>query len=64
MLISHRKKFIFTKTNKTAGTSIESYYERFCMPVGEWEESHAREEYISDTGVIGYRGSNPTKYTY
>ena len=58
MLISHRKNFIFTKTSKTAGTSIESYFEKYCMPEGEWEESHAREEYISDTGIIGYRGSD------
>lgn len=56
MLVSHRKKFIFTKTVKTAGTSIESYYEKYCMPEGEWQESHKREEYVSETGIIGYRG--------
>ena len=58
MLISHKKKFIFTKTVKTAGTSIESYFEPYCMPEGEWTESHARNEYVSDTGIIGYRGEN------
>ena len=56
MLISHRYKFIYTKTVKTAGTSIESYFERFCMPDGEWEELHQRESYESETGVIGHRG--------
>lgn len=35
MLISHRKRFIFTKTAKTAGTSVESYFEQYCMPEGE-----------------------------
>ncbi len=58
MLISHRKCFIFTKTVKTAGTSVESYFEQFCMPEGEWQQSHSREEYISEEGIIGYRGQS------
>lgn len=56
MLISHRHKFIFTKTVKTAGTSVESYFERYCMPEGEWREEHQRDSYESEFGVIGYRG--------
>lgn len=56
MLISHRYKFIYTKTVKTAGTSTESYFERFCLPDGEWEELHNREAYESEYGVIGHRG--------
>jgi hypothetical protein len=58
LLVSHRYKFIYTKTGKTAGTSVESYFERFCMPEGEWIFRHAREEYISESGIIGYRGDN------
>lgn len=64
MLICHKKSFIFTKTVKTAGTSVESYYEPFCMPEGLWEESHYRDEYISETGIIGYRGENHIGKTY
>jgi hypothetical protein len=30
MIISHRHRFIFIKTRKTAGTSIEVYLSRFC----------------------------------
>src|SRR6185312_9079529 len=59
MLISHRYRFIYTKTNKTAGTSVEAYFERYCMPDGEWHPGHARDEYDSEAGVIGYRGENP-----
>lgn len=57
MLISHRKAFIYTKTLKTAGTSIEAYFEPFCMPEGVWVFSHAREEYVSSAGIIGFRGA-------
>ena len=32
MIISHRHKFIFLKTNKTAGTSIEIALSKFCGP--------------------------------
>ena len=56
MLISHRMKFIYTKTYKTASTSVESYFEPYCMPEGAWCFSHQRDEYVSHTGVIGYRG--------
>ena len=58
MLISHKNQFIYTKTEKTAGTSIESYFEKFCMPEDEWEFSHARDEYVSTEGIIGYRGND------
>lgn len=56
MLVSHLKQFIFTKTSKTAGTSVEVYFEPYCLPRGEWEFRHARPEYDSSTGIIGYRG--------
>ena len=56
MLVSHRYRFIYTKTAKTGGTSVESYFERFCMEDGAWEQVHAREMYESSAGIIGYRG--------
>ncbi len=31
MLVSNRKKFIFTKTKKTAGTSVKSFFEPYSM---------------------------------
>jgi hypothetical protein len=57
MLVSHQKKFIYTKTYKTAGTSVESYFERFCMPREEWALSETRDVHVSEHGIIGYRGS-------
>jgi hypothetical protein len=64
VLVSHRKKFIFTKTKKTAATSVESYFEKYCMPEGEWTFSHAREEYVGKEGIIGYRGGNRRNQTW
>ena len=58
MLISHRYRFIYTKTAKTGGTSVESFFERFCLPDGEWTQQHERDEIETTAGVIGYRGSN------
>jgi hypothetical protein len=56
MLVSHRMRFIYLKTQKTGGTSVESYFEPYCMPPGIWRESHAREEHVSADGIVGFRG--------
>jgi Sulfotransferase family len=55
MLVSHRYRFIYTKTAKTGATSVESYFEPFCMAEGEWTRSHEREEYVSPSGIVGFR---------
>jgi len=47
-----------TKTVKTAGTTVEVYFEKYCMPEGEWTFSHGREQYISSDGIIGCRSSD------
>lgn len=43
---------------------MESYFEQYCMPDGEWKESHSRDEYVSDSGVIGCRGVGANQFTY
>lgn len=58
MLVSHRKKFIYFKSYKTAGTSVESYLEKYCFPEGEWEELHDRDETVTDAGIVGFRGKD------
>jgi hypothetical protein len=60
MIVSHRKNFIFLKTVKTAGTSVESYFEKWCMPEGDWKQLHGRSEYVSETGIIGERSPHPS----
>lgn len=59
MLVSHTHRFIYTKTVKTAGTSVEAYFEPLCMPPGTWDLSGPREETVTETGIVGYRG--PTR---
>lgn len=59
MLVSHRKRFIYTKTMKTAGTSVEAYFERWCLPEGVWSPSHYRDESVTEAGIVGYRGPDP-----
>ncbi len=56
MLVSHRCKFIYTKTVKTGGTSVEAFFERYCMADDAWSASHAREEIVCAEGIIGRRG--------
>lgn len=58
MLVSHRKQFIYLKTVKTGGTSVESYFEPYCMRDGEWQQTHSRDEYESEAGIVGYRGAD------
>lgn len=63
MLISHSHKFIYTKTVKTASTSVEIFFERYCLTVQDELEylktlpSEFRNEYISASGIIGFRGT-------
>ena len=56
MLISHIHRFIYLKTIKTGGTSVEIYFERYCVnPAEAFIESHEREEEVSKWGIIGSR---------
>lgn len=53
-LVSFSHKFIFLKTRKTAGTSVEMYLQPFCTPsdtpVEEWCEA-----IVSKQGIVGQR---------
>lgn len=56
MLLSHLNRFIYTKTFKTAGTSVEIYFEDACVSPNSIVHSHEIEETVTPAGVIGYRG--------
>ncbi len=60
MLVSHTHKFIYLKAAKTAGTSVEIYFERFCRPDPE-NISPICEELISDVGIVGTRTGDEAK---
>ncbi len=57
VLVSHRHKFIFLKTRKTAGTSIEMYLEPACTDEN-LEISEKREMVKSPAGIVGARVIN------
>jgi len=44
MLVSHLKKFIFIKSMKTASTSVEVYFERYCVADQNWVPQHHRDQ--------------------
>ncbi len=52
MIISHKYQFIFIKTTKTAGTSIETYLSQYCgkedifTPFGREEHKHEPRNYL------------------
>ena len=54
MIISHDYKFIFIKTNKTAGTSIEIALSKFCGPNDIITPISPQDEEIRKS--LGYRG--------
>jgi cyclopropane fatty-acyl-phospholipid synthase-like methyltransferase len=54
MIISHKNKFIFLKTNKTAGTSIEIALSEFCGPDDIITPISMEDEAIRRQ--LGYRG--------
>ena len=65
MLVSHRHRFIYTKTVKTAGTSVEIYFEDACLPPdSDIVRGHAIAETVTDAGIIGYRGVDPGESRY
>jgi hypothetical protein len=55
MLLSHRYKFIYLKTMKSAGTSVEALLEHYCLPPGTKCGTHSRTETISEHGIAGGR---------
>lgn len=55
-LISHRHRFIFVRTHKTASTSVEAALEPLCLPPGAPVGNHYRDMAVSEAGIVGARG--------
>lgn len=55
-LVSHRHRFIFLRTHKTASTSVEAALEPLCQPPGADVGAHYRDMVISEAGIVGARG--------
>lgn len=55
MLVSHAHRFIYLKTRKTAGTSVEALLEPFCAPPGH-RVRHGAPELVTPYGIVGLRG--------
>lgn len=55
VLVSFEKQFIYTKTVKTAGTSVELFFQPYCVPP-EMDCAHrVPAEIVSDYGIVGLR---------
>ena len=54
VIISHRHRFIFIKTAKTAGTTVELYLRQFCGPDDIVSPLHIDDELLArSAGIIG-----------
>jgi hypothetical protein len=58
MIVNHRYKFIFVKTRKTAGTSLECALSKYCDHKDILTNSHDENEELERTSR-GYQGANP-----
>ena len=62
MLVSHRQKFIFLKTKKTAGTALEMALEPWARPENEDADlSHVTKPVETEAGIVGARGSGSVR---
>ncbi len=62
MIISHKHKFIFVKTKKTAGTSLEIALSKFCGPDDVITPIHPKDE--AKRKELGYRGPQNYKVPF
>lgn len=65
MLLSRKYDFIFLKTRKTAGTSVEMLLEPLCTPPGHVVQE-VTEAVVSPSGIVGARlvAPAPTRRTW
>lgn len=57
VLVSHQHRFVYLKTKKTASTSVEAFFEPWCVVDPDAKVEEYRDEAISDVGIVGARRS-------
>ena len=58
VLVSHIYRFIYIKNLKVAGSSVESFFGRYCIdPKKEYHYNDGISEHIDEFGIIGSRRS-------
>lgn len=58
VLVSHKYKFIYIKNAKVAGSSVESFFGKYCIdPKKVYNYNDAISEHIDEFGIIGSRTS-------
>jgi len=61
VLVSHKYKFIYIKNKKVAGSSVESFFGKYCNnPNKPYYYTDAISESIDEYGIIGSRTSGKT----
>ncbi len=55
VLVCHKYRFIYLKTKKTASTSTEAFFERYCLDNMPDSVPQYRPEHIGPIGIIGSR---------
>ena len=56
VLVSHIYKFIYIKNKKVDGSSVESFFGKYCQnPNKEYEYTDEIDESVSKFGIIGGR---------
>lgn len=63
MFVSHRHQFVFLRTKKTAGTSIEVYLEQVLLPTEKQTLDDKRHlQYMSNDYLVGRRQTNNREF--
>ena len=58
VLVSHEYKFIYIKNKKVAGSSVESFFGKYCIdPKKDYQYKDGINEHIDNFGIIGSRTS-------
>tara|TARA_Y100000389_G_scaffold205056_1_gene262533 strand:+ start:12408 stop:13040 length:633 start_codon:yes stop_codon:yes gene_type:complete len=58
VLISHKYKFIYIKNMKVAGSSVESFFGKYCInPASNYTYNDDIDEHVDDYGIIGSRAT-------